>query len=1408
MDFVKTRGNDMMVRSKAAFEVVSSQNPEKMRAILNLLFVPKFKPTFESDSEDDDSAAAASTEIGGADLIASSNLLASSDSGDAQNRHPYRLIDLDTKELVVQPDIGTLGQYCILSHSWKFPEVTYKHFMEAKPRTLTKILEAGKVVNVTRLSDVEATRQSCWSELVEREEEVKSLVRDSNALLKLGVVDEDSIIEVLLDRLRQVREAEGGPNGQDREEKIAKAAADAIATHDEQEIEISNFEGLLKELDIKGNTLKKVLAEDDESAERMEPGAKEEIRLKERRVAKEKQAKNIEFFSQYGHIRNALDKLVDSVTLCRSMIKIDQSIEKCKEVFEHNCFPKTEKRYVWIDTCCINKDDSNEYVRSISAMGDWYKNAQFCLVHLDSPKDFAQEWLEDWKLFSPKAREWLRNWKEFDLKKVTVKPNIATYSEIDKPQWSTRAWTLQELVMSKTTFYVNSSWTFLERPIERLGYWYYLCPFVSLYSALDTKNPYLNLLDGHNGVEDVARVADQLTAENPATNYEPLNSPVGQAQRIIKILDAMNFRIRSDIDLYTARPRVMQAVNAAATTTTDTTLLDEILDVLKPHVRPGFTENPSSRATNAKNVINILLKCIIALTEKVIKEDREHIANFGNVRELDMWQRGLIRSNFATSKAMALMCPRDATVDIDRAYGLMGMLGVRFPTFPAEGLTKALSRLLDEVVTTSNDVSVFNWTGKQYGSPLRGRSLYPSLPEAYVPSQAEKRTKGFEKRLSELLQDERYKSMNDFEQIQGMLLRVLELVKSRPINEDGSNWIKEILKSLKRGEFQKLRPHITNVGKILKYVETKIEDVVTSTLGKGLAGAETEAGGHSPATRIFDTPSTSLSSISSPVKMPSFSKDAIPFKAPKFGSKKSEPEPETSQSSSSRGIGKFKAPSIKGFGLKKTASSASTDLPQREDTQASSNNQTPPPLTPTPTTSISDEEKRLELKRSETVIPYIQSIGSGDDSKLDEISKWLDGLKDDIANVPEHKLAKPKTDVENFDTMISPNPILVKSSGIEGLFDIQRVIVTIPQTSKLRRQIKTTIGSTSNISGWCSISTGFALVFVGFSCPKNILEKELDVVQTVETKILKHEESNDDGADEDEVGEISNADRDESTTTALSTDPPTRPTIKRQGTSALAKRLKSIGASRMLEEKITDQARGSRSGENEGENEEAEQDRKRVKRMIKFVQEPALSLVAGEWVLARFSGVPGAKWFLCYLDMGSSGGDYYGHRIATDEINFQNASPEPGLMRSWERYMWNKKYRLCSLIQKLLESKDMGSQKADFWAAERMRDISSKLSAASQGKATEDHEDDSDPDSDTEPIADTLKELSSLAVDMAGAGLAQAFYSRRAARLEKSLDADALRGFPVHMQAALKNLDENKSLMPSMYHSAKRIHMF
>jgi len=81
--------------------------------------------------------------------------------------------------------------------------------------------------------------------------------------------------------------------------------------------------------------------------------------------------------------------------------------------------------YLWVDSCCINKSDNTELVESLSCMGKWYQNASVCLVYLS---DFSQE--EVPSKLHPKLR----------------------------PRWSTRGWTLQEIVMSRRAIYYNKFW--------------------------------------------------------------------------------------------------------------------------------------------------------------------------------------------------------------------------------------------------------------------------------------------------------------------------------------------------------------------------------------------------------------------------------------------------------------------------------------------------------------------------------------------------------------------------------------------------------------------------------------------------------------------------------------------------------------------------------------------------------------------------------------------------------------------------------------------------------------------------------------------------------------------------------------------------------------------------------------
>ncbi|KAF2755470.1 HET-domain-containing protein [Pseudovirgaria hyperparasitica] len=83
--------------------------------------------------------------------------------------------------------------------------------------------------------------------------------------------------------------------------------------------------------------------------------------------------------------------------------------------------------YVWIDTCCIDQKNPTELTTSINSMFEWYAKATVCYVYLE------------------------------DVFKT------ATPSQIDfsKARWSTRGWTLQELIAPKSVIFFDATWDLL-----------------------------------------------------------------------------------------------------------------------------------------------------------------------------------------------------------------------------------------------------------------------------------------------------------------------------------------------------------------------------------------------------------------------------------------------------------------------------------------------------------------------------------------------------------------------------------------------------------------------------------------------------------------------------------------------------------------------------------------------------------------------------------------------------------------------------------------------------------------------------------------------------------------------------------------------------------------------------------
>lgn len=47
--------------------------------------------------------------------------------------------------------------------------------------------------------------------------------------------------------------------------------------------------------------------------------------------------------------------------------------------------------WLWIDTCCVNQDSSQEVAEAVNSMFRWYSNAEVCLAYLADVNDAGDE---------------------------------------------------------------------------------------------------------------------------------------------------------------------------------------------------------------------------------------------------------------------------------------------------------------------------------------------------------------------------------------------------------------------------------------------------------------------------------------------------------------------------------------------------------------------------------------------------------------------------------------------------------------------------------------------------------------------------------------------------------------------------------------------------------------------------------------------------------------------------------------------------------------------------------------------------------------------------------------------------------------------------------------------------------
>jgi hypothetical protein len=85
--------------------------------------------------------------------------------------------------------------------------------------------------------------------------------------------------------------------------------------------------------------------------------------------------------------------------------------------------------YLWVDTCCIDKENSTELSEAINSMFRWYAESEVCYVYLSDVPD------ED-AIHRPR-------------------------SKFRESRWFTRGWTLQELLAPKEVRFYSMGWKFL-----------------------------------------------------------------------------------------------------------------------------------------------------------------------------------------------------------------------------------------------------------------------------------------------------------------------------------------------------------------------------------------------------------------------------------------------------------------------------------------------------------------------------------------------------------------------------------------------------------------------------------------------------------------------------------------------------------------------------------------------------------------------------------------------------------------------------------------------------------------------------------------------------------------------------------------------------------------------------------
>lgn len=124
-------------------------------------------------------------------------------------------------------------------------------------------------------------------------------------------------------------------------------------------------------------------------------------------------------------------------------------------------------RWVWIDTCCIDKSSSAELSEAINSMYNWYAKAAYCYVYLEDVKYDLEEWQRPdqsiVQIIQERSGQYHLSFTELVglWRTQGIHGQLRAMTLIHESRWFTRGWTLQELLAPREVRFFSQSGAFL-----------------------------------------------------------------------------------------------------------------------------------------------------------------------------------------------------------------------------------------------------------------------------------------------------------------------------------------------------------------------------------------------------------------------------------------------------------------------------------------------------------------------------------------------------------------------------------------------------------------------------------------------------------------------------------------------------------------------------------------------------------------------------------------------------------------------------------------------------------------------------------------------------------------------------------------------------------------------------------